>query len=212
MIYNILVVDDDAAQAEMMSKLIADKMHYHTQVAHNGIEAIDILNANNEIDLVILDLAMPGIDGVEVLHQVKPLKPDLPFIIRSGYEDTTKVVEAMKAGAVDYIRKIDHVNHLCASIERVLPKPKATPVHQASTLEQVEALLLEQTSYILNLQDPQGNLKTLTEIEKEVILQALKRYRYHMSKVAQHLGIGRSTLYRKLDEYHLHPRNDNYDA
>ncbi len=218
MIYNILLVEDDAVQAGLMSKVINEKMHYHTVVASSGTEAIDKLTEKDagSFDLVVLDLAMPGMDGVEVLHAVKPLKPHLPFIIRSGYDDAYRVVEAMQAGAVDFIKKIDNINTLCDAIGRALEKrdigvgATAIPPGTFLSASQMEALLHQHTENILNLEEPTGHVKTLTEIEKEVIVQALKRYHYHMSKVAKHLGIGRSTLYRKLDEYHLHPKD--YDA
>jgi DNA-binding NtrC family response regulator len=213
MIYNILVVDDDAIQANIAGKVIKEKMHCQTRIAHNGNEAIEVLTHNNEIDLVVLDLAMPGMNGIEVLQTMRPLKPNLPFIIRSGFEDVSMVAEAMKAGAVDYISKVDNISSLCASIERVLPRPYEILKNESTpTLEQVEALLHQHTENILNLEDPKGNFKTLTDIEREVILHALKRYHYHMSKVAKHLGIGRSTLYRKLDEYKIHPDHNEYDA
>src|SRR3989338_5843691 len=104
MSYNILLVDDDIGHASISQKIIERDGHYKTRFVSTGQEAIDILtNGNNDFDLVLLDLAMPGVDGMGVLNAVKPVKPHLPIIINSGYDDVELVTKAMKAGATDFI-------------------------------------------------------------------------------------------------------------
>ncbi len=122
MTYNILLVDDDISQALIAQKFIEKDGNYRTRLVSGGQEAIDILTGNfaNDIDLVLLDLAMPGVDGMDVLNAVKPVKPNLPIIINSGYDNVELITSAMKAGATDFIRKLDGNEKLQLSIENAL--------------------------------------------------------------------------------------------
>jgi len=122
MSYNILLVDDDVAQAHVIEQIIHDKMHYKTQLVENGQDAIDILTSKNAsgVDLVLLDIGLPGVDGIEVLNAIKPVKPNLPVIVRTGYDDLDLAVDAMKAGAVDFVQKMDPPEKLKRSIDGAL--------------------------------------------------------------------------------------------
>lgn len=122
MAYNILLVDDDPTQARVIETIIQDKMNYNTQLLESGQEAIDLLTSGKgqDIDVVLLDLSMPGVDGISVLNAVKPVKPDLPIIVRTGYDDVDLAIKAMKAGATDFVKKVDEPERLQASINNAL--------------------------------------------------------------------------------------------
>jgi DNA-binding NtrC family response regulator len=122
MSYNILLVDDDIAQAHIIERIINDKMHYKTRLVENGQHAVDLLTSTDAsgIDLVLLDLGMPGMDGIEVLRAVRPIKPNLPIIVRTGFDDIDIAVDAMKAGAVDFVKKLDSPERLKRSIDGAL--------------------------------------------------------------------------------------------
>jgi prepilin-type N-terminal cleavage/methylation domain-containing protein len=122
MSYKILLVDDDITQSRVVEQIIRDKTHYHTKLVENGQDAINILTSKdaNDIDIVLLDLSMPGIDGVGVLNAVRPVRPNLPIIVRTGYDDIDMAVEAMKAGATDFIKKFDSPERLKKSIDTAL--------------------------------------------------------------------------------------------
>lgn len=122
MSYNILLVDDDVAQAHVVEQVIHDKLHYKTQLVENGQDAIDLLTSKNAsgVDLVLLDIGLPGIDGIQVLNAIKPVKPNLPVIVRTGYDDLDLAVDAMKAGAVDFVQKMDPPEKLKRSIDGAL--------------------------------------------------------------------------------------------
>jgi len=122
MSYNILLVDDDVAQAHVIEQVIHDKMRYKTQLVENGQDAIDLLTSKDAsgVDLVLLDIGLPGIDGIEVLNAIKPVKPNLPVIVRTGYDDLDLAVDAMKAGAVDFVQKMDSPEKLKRSIDGAL--------------------------------------------------------------------------------------------
>ncbi|MDB2415500.1 sigma-54 dependent transcriptional regulator, partial [Rickettsiales bacterium] len=120
--YNILIVDDDVKHLHSMEHFISSKMNYRANVASGGKEAIDILTSSDskDIDLVLLDLSMPDADGIEVLNAVKPVNPNLPIIIRTGYDDVNMAVDAMKAGASDFMRKLDSPSELENRIHKAL--------------------------------------------------------------------------------------------
>lgn len=120
--YNILLVDDDLNQAQIARRIIEKGGQYKAKLVGSGQEAIELLTSSiaNDIDLVLLDLSMPGIDGMGVLKAVKTAKPDLPIIINSGYDDVDLVTKAMRAGAADYIRKLDGEEKLREAIANAL--------------------------------------------------------------------------------------------
>ncbi len=122
MSYNILLVDDDVNQAHIAQRIIEKDSNYKAKLVGSGQEAIELLTnpVANDIDLVLLDLAMPGIDGMGVLRAVKTAKPGLPIIINSGFNDVEHITNAMKAGAVDYISKLDGEERLRTCIATAL--------------------------------------------------------------------------------------------
>jgi DNA-binding NtrC family response regulator len=101
--HSILVVDDEEDIRQAL-KMIFDSEGYRSFFASNGKEAIEIIR-KKEIDLMLLDLRLPGINGLEVLKTVKAIDPLLTVIIMTGYADVETAVEAMKSGAYDYIKK-----------------------------------------------------------------------------------------------------------
>lgn len=98
----ILVVDDDAMNLKR-TKMILERQ-YEVLLAESGQEALDKLE-REEIDLVLLDIAMPGMDGMETFERMKGRYDDIPviFLTASGYEDD--VMSAIKLGAVNYLKK-----------------------------------------------------------------------------------------------------------
>lgn len=122
MTYTILIVDDDPNQQRIAEHILRDKMEYNTIVVGGGKEAIDILSSEraHTIDLVLLDLSMPQVSGMDVLRAVKPLKRTPPIIVRTAHDDVDLAVEAMKAGAVDFVTKQDGIQKLQTSIHNAL--------------------------------------------------------------------------------------------
>ncbi len=119
--YHILVVDNDPFQCKTIKLAIEKLLRFEVTTTTSGREAAEILlsPAGNAIDLVILDLSMPDMDGMDVLDKVCPQRPDLPVIINTAYGDVKKAVEALQKGAVDFIEKKDGPERLKVSIENV---------------------------------------------------------------------------------------------
>ncbi len=100
----ILVVDDEQNMQSVL-RILFQSQGYETRLAANGLEALDILNGADRVDLIISDLKMPEMDGIELLQQVQKKWPELPFVLVTAYGTIERAVEAMKLGAVDFITK-----------------------------------------------------------------------------------------------------------
>ena len=118
---SILIVDDDDMQRKML-QTIFDRAGYYTQTAENGEAALDLLSGRNRVavDIVLLDLLMDGLGGIEVLQRLHPLQPDLPVIVLTGHSSVDIAVEAMRAGATDFITKPVSPDRLIVSVRNAL--------------------------------------------------------------------------------------------
>jgi two-component system response regulator AtoC len=114
---NILIVDDDEAQRSLLAGYLKKK-DFEVMTAASGHDAI-ALNQGQGFDLVILDLKMPEIDGIETMTEMKKVDPDTYFIILTGYGTVESAVEAMKMGAYDYLGKPINLDELELIIERI---------------------------------------------------------------------------------------------
>jgi len=113
---NILVVDDSSSARIIISGMLKD---YNVLTARDGREAMQIIDSNQDIDLIILDLNMPNMDGFEVL---KILKSDsryanLRTIILTNYDEIDNEIRGLKAGSIDYIRKPVNIESLRVRID-----------------------------------------------------------------------------------------------
>ncbi len=115
---NILLVDDEPGMLRYIRTLLEVDEH-KVQTASTGEEAVDRVQKGLQPDMVLLDLLMPGIDGLQTLEKLRQLKPGLKVVMLSCVNDTRKVVQAMRLGAVDYLTKpfqkaeLDAVIGLC---------------------------------------------------------------------------------------------------
>ncbi len=101
----ILIVDDEKNYPLILSAVLQD-VGYETLTANSGMEALEILNhANADVDLVLTDMKMPVMDGIELLEKIKAINPHLPVMMMTAYGTVEKAVEAMQKGAYNYILK-----------------------------------------------------------------------------------------------------------
>ena len=117
----ILIVDDDRSQRAYLEAAISG-LGYNARTASGGAEAIELLAGAAEpaVDLVLLDLMMPGVDGMDVLTKVVPRRPNLPFVVLTSKVSVATVVEAMRAGAADYVVKPAGPERLQISIDNAI--------------------------------------------------------------------------------------------
>src|SRR5262245_9188633 len=108
--YSVLVVDDEALTLRTVSRGLAAE-GFDVLTATSGEDALKIF-ADEKPDLVLLDIVLPGIDGVEVLRQIKAAAPAGIVVMMSAYHMVDRAVEAMKLGAYDYLIKPFHLADL----------------------------------------------------------------------------------------------------
>ena len=116
--FRVLVIDDDPGIREYL-KALGERQGYQVSAAADGEQAIAGLNASRP-DIVTLDAVLPGMDGLETLRQLKKLIPDVPVIMLSGHGQARTIVEAMRLGASDFLRKPFEVEELELAFQKAL--------------------------------------------------------------------------------------------
>ncbi len=115
---NILIVDDEKNYTMIIGEILQEE-GYTSITASSGMEALDILN-KEIIDLVLTDVKMPGMSGIQLLENIKELNPDIPVIIMTAYGSVEKAVDAMHKGAYTFILKPFENQALIAHITKAL--------------------------------------------------------------------------------------------
>ena len=119
----IMLVDDEVAFVETMEKRLK-KRKYDVVTAHNGQEALDALEKNKNVDVIILDVKMPGMDGIETLKEVKRRLPLAEVIMLTGHATVESAIDGMKQGAYDYLMKPCDIEQLVEKIEEATSKKR----------------------------------------------------------------------------------------
>ena len=115
--FRILVVDDELIVRDSLKEWLTE-VGFSVDMAASGTEALDLL-AQESYQLMLLDIKMPGMDGVEVLQKARQESPDLGVVMMTAYATVETAVEAMKIGALDYLVKPFHVEALIPMVERL---------------------------------------------------------------------------------------------
>ena len=116
----ILVIEDEAAIRRVLKKIISEENDaYNVEEAEDGLLGIEMIK-NNDYDLVLCDIKMPKMDGVEVLEKAKKIKPEIPIVMISGHGDLDTAVNTMRLGAFDYISKPPDLNRLLNTVRNAL--------------------------------------------------------------------------------------------
>ncbi len=116
----VLVVDDEENIREVLSNYLST-MNYEVVTATDGQDALNKYK-KGEFDLIISDLLMPNIDGLELLRRIRSIDNDVIFLMITGYPSIETAVEAIKKGAYDYITKPFHMEDVKLRIERAFEK------------------------------------------------------------------------------------------
>jgi DNA-binding NtrC family response regulator len=103
-IANVLLVDDEVPFVETMTKRL-NKRDLQVSTAFSGAEALEKLGKQREVEVVILDVKMPGMDGIETLSEIKRTHPLVEVVMLTGHATVETAIEGMKLGAYDYLMK-----------------------------------------------------------------------------------------------------------
>lgn len=120
----ILIIEDEPAIRRVLTKILTEESDtYIVDEAEDGLQGLEKIK-NEEYDLVLCDIKMPKMDGVEVLEAAKKIKPEIQMVMISGHGDLETAVNTMRLGAFDYISKPPDLNRLLNTVRNALDKKK----------------------------------------------------------------------------------------
>ena len=193
---DVLIVEDELRLREMLTRAVREMGFNPTAVgsAEAGLRALD----HQPCDILILDLNLPGMHGMDMLEQVRQKEPDIQVIILTGFGDLDAAKRAIHLDVVEFLTKPCALGTLEHAIDRArrrrfkmmqpdLPAPEEEPPQFASPVPPPEA-------------DPSSAI-SLEELEQRHILAVLEKNRGNRSATAAELGISLRKLYYRLGQY-----------
>ena len=176
----ILIIDDEKENTEIIKDILED-VNYSTVLARSATEAKTIVNTNS-FDLILMDVWMPGQDGISLLSEWHSEGFDTPVVMMSGHAEPSDIVKAMKLGATDFLKKPLH---------DFLPILRNIMTDQGSEESTQEVSGID---YSLKLKEARNIF------ESQYLLHHLKVNDNNIAIVAEIAGLERTTLYRKLKD------------
>ena len=116
----VLIIDDERPIRNSLKEIL-EYEKLTVKEATNGIEGLDVLS-KNDFDLILCDIKMPGMDGIELLSKIQEEKPEIPVIMISGHGNVETAVDALKKGAYDFIEKPIELNRLLVTVRNALDR------------------------------------------------------------------------------------------
>ncbi len=179
----ILIVDDDEAYKKEFIECFQDE--YRIIRASSGEEALKIIKKPNDIDLVLLDIKMPGLSGIEVLIKIKTVSPDINVIILTGYSSKDTAIDALRGHADNFIDKSSKVDEIRNIIEKVLETKKGIDDPNALDIEgkinKVKRFIERNALKKVSLEDAAKSVylspKYLSRIFKQTTRMTFNKYR-----------------------------------
>ena len=159
----VLIVEDEKAISGVLHSILSDELtDYEILVAEDGLEAYKLLE-KDDFALIISDIKMPKLSGLELLKQALQLKPDTTFVMISGHADIDTAVSALKDGAYDFISKPIDINRLITSVRNALDRKNL--VQKANTLQKENTQLKKKVSKKYQMI---GRSSALTKIQEMI--------------------------------------------
>ena len=122
-IANVLLVDDEVSFVETFSERL-ELRDFEISKAFSGEEALEVLDENKNIEVVILDIKMPGMDGIETLVEIKRKNPLVEVMMLSGHADVASAIDGMKQGAFDYLMKPVDMDQIITKVTEAVAKKR----------------------------------------------------------------------------------------
>ncbi len=127
----ILIIEDESAIRRVLVKILSEESEsYQVEEAEDGLRGLEAIKGN-DYDLVLCDIKMPKMDGVEVLEAARKIKPEIPFVMISGHGDLDTAVNTMRLGAFDYISKPPDLNRLLTTVRNALDRKELVVENKA---------------------------------------------------------------------------------
>lgn len=158
----ILVVDDSAVDRRLVGKFLQERVECTVEYAANGVEALARLK-DVAPDLVVTDLTMPVMDGLQLVTAVRTRHPDVPVILMTAYGSETLALEALEKGAASYVPKSQLADKLLSTIEKVLSLARAGRSH-----EQLMSCLTR-TEFTFSLENDAALIDPLVELVQQMV-------------------------------------------
>ena len=118
----ILIVDDEEGMRRLLRRVLS-REGFETSAAGSGAEALQMVGSD-QFDLVITDVKMPGMDGVELLKELYAFDPSLPVVVITAYGTVESAVQALRAGAYDYITKPFETDEIKLTVAKALERER----------------------------------------------------------------------------------------
>ncbi|VVB93391.1 Chemotaxis protein CheY [uncultured archaeon] len=173
---DILVIEDDEKMRNGLVEILKDE--YHIESAENGQSGLDKLK-KKDFDIVLTDLIMPVMGGMEVLREIKHTKPKTSVIIITAFGTIENAVDAIKVGASDYITKPFKIDEIQTKIRKVLAEAEFEKVPQLLDSDVIKAISNPIRKNTLKLLDKSGKLK-FTEIKNALKIDDATKLSFHL--------------------------------
>ncbi len=210
----VLVIDDEESMRYFLTRSLA-RRGYEVEAAATGEEGLSLLEADPP-EIVLLDLLLPGLSGLEVLDRIRETRPGTVVLLMTGYGTVDRALDAMRRGAADFVTKPVTGEEIAAKIEEALrarrPPPAAAPAREGIPTpapppppRPLSAFLLE-TARAEGILGPAPGAGDLTLREAERLFETLyfrellRRTGGNVSRTARIAGISRPSLHRKIRE------------
>jgi len=119
----VMLVDDEVPFVETMTKRL-EKRNLKVMTAFSGQEALEVLSTNRNIDVVLLDVKMPNMDGIETLEEIRRAYPMTEVIMLTGHATVESAIEGMRQGAYDYLMKPCDAEHIVLKVKEATKKKR----------------------------------------------------------------------------------------
>ena len=176
----ILIIDDEKDNTEIIKDILED-VSYSTMLAKSAAEAKAVLSAN-DFDLILMDVWMPGQDGISLLSEWYSEGFNTPVVMMSGHAEPSDIVRAMKLGAVDFLKKPLH--DFLPILRNIMTREEPE-----QAVQHVSGI-----DYSLKLKEARNIF------ESQYLLHHLSANDNNIAVVAEIAGLERTTLYRKLKD------------
>lgn len=182
--YNILAIDDEPHMLVLLERIMKEKTQYTILTTNNSLEMPKLLEQNN-FDLIIADLKMPGMDGMDILRMVKEQKREEEVIIITAFGSLETAIEALSLGVLDYITKPFKKEQILFTVDRAIKwQNMKRDLKQLAAIFELEPYEMARNAF-----------------EKEYILRLLKRTSADAKQMSQWTGIPEDVIASAINNY-----------